>query len=394
MSGKISHMGMGRAFGLVNMVCAAALAVGGGGGCRGGGGRRDAPAPSEAAPIRVVTAPVVRGSLAHTLEGLGTVQGLQSAQIRPMVDGLLQAVHFNEGQAVVAGESLAQIDPRPAEVAAMQARATAARSAAALELARLNLARNRALLSDRMVAQQTVDELRSAVQDQEGALLSAQAGVRQAALQLEYAQVLAPFDGVAGVRLVDPGNMVRAADPNGLVIITQMNPCAVMVSLPEDVLPALQAVAQAGPVAVSIFHRDGQRLLGEGRLHAIDNQIQAASGTLRLKVRVANPGGLMWPNQFVRARLQVGRRDGVLMVPAEAVMVGAAPTVWAVDSAGTAQARTVSLGEPEAGWAHIKSGLSEGEQVVIVGQHLLRQGGRVVVRPATPEDLPPAVVVP
>ena len=377
-------------------VWVASWGVGLGPACRAGGGKGPAHGGDTAQlPVHVTTCQVVRGTLAHTLEGIGHVEGWQSAQIRPQADGQLQAVHFREGERVARGQSLAQIDPRIAEVQQTQAIAKVDGGRAKVELSRLALKRAGELRRSNLNAQQDVDLARATLLQDEATLLDAQAQLTQARLQLEYARVLAPFDGVVGVRLLDPGNIVHAADANAaLVQLVQMDPVAVMVSMPEDVLPDLQAAALAGPVAVAVVARDGTVVLGHGTLWVIDNQVQSTSGTVRLKVKLENPDRRLWPGQYVRARLQVGRREGVLMVPAEAVTAGVGAVVWAVEQGGRAAQRRVRIGAQEGGWAEVHDGLLLGEEVVIVGQHLLRPGREVVARAAGPAALPAAPAPP
>ena len=328
--------------------------------------------------VPVQTALAARTDLPIWLEGLGTVAAFQQVTVRALVDGRLDRVMFTEGQAVKKGEVLAQIDPRPFRVQLLQAQGALARDRATLAAARRNLERFRSLQAQQLVAQQQVDDLIGQVGGLEGAVTMGQAQVENAQLLLDYAQVKAPIDGVTGVRLVDAGNVVRANDPGGLVVITQLDPAAVFVTVPQDRLAAIAAAMARGEVAVEVWNRDGTQQLAAGKLAVLDNQINQASATLRLKALVPNSARALWPNAFVKARMLVETREDALVVPAVAIQRGPHGSyVYVVGADKTAVMKPVTVALVTGDQAVIEAGLDGGEQVVVEGQNQLRPGGRV-----------------
>ncbi|HEU0031207.1 MAG TPA: efflux RND transporter periplasmic adaptor subunit [Kofleriaceae bacterium] len=332
-------------------------------------------------PVQVATAE--RKDLPIWIEGLGTVAAFQQVTVRAQVDGRLDKVLFTEGQAVKKGDVLAQIDPRPFMVQLHQAQGALARDKAQLEAAKRNYERYKGLADQKLVAQQQVEEYGAQVGQYDGAIKIDLAAVEQAQLQLDYAQVKAPIDGVTGVRLVDAGNLIKASDPTGLVVITAVDPAAVMFTVPQDRLTSIASALAKGDVDVEVWNRDGSESLAKGKLAVLDNQINQATATLRLKAIVPNPKRVLWPNAFVKARMLVETRSGALVVPAVAVQRGPQGSfVYVVGADKTAAMKQVQVSLLTGDVAVIASGLDGGEQVVVEGANQLRPGGRV--EPITP----------
>lgn len=349
---------------------------GGGGGAGGGGKGGDRVVPVQVASAEKKPLPI-------WLEGLGTVSAFQQVTVRAQVDGRLDKVLFEEGKPVKKGQVIAQIDPRPFLVQLHQAQGALARDKAQLDSAKKNLERFKGLQNDKLVAARQVEEIEASVGQFEGAVKIDQAGVESAQLQLDYAQVKAPIDGITGVRLVDAGNLIKANDVNGLVVITAIDPASVMFTVPQDKLPAIATAMQRGDVTVDVYNRDGTQKLATGKVAVLDNQINQSTGTLRLKALVPNPTRTLWPNAFVKARMLVETREDALVVPAVAVQRGPHGTfVYIVGEDKTAKMTPVTVGLITGEVAIIEKGLEGGEQVVIEGQGQLRPGGRVeVVKP-------------
>ncbi len=332
-------------------------------------------------PVSVLVTAVRREDVPIFLEGIGSVTALKTVTVKTQVDGRLDRVDFREGQAVRAGALLAQIDPRPFTILRHQAEAALARDRATLQSNRLNLERYVAVRKENLIAQQQVDDQRAAVAQLEAAIQADQAQLEQANLQLDYAHIRSPIDGVTGVRLVDPGNVVHAADPGGLVVVAQLDPVAVLFTLPQDDLPRIAAEMSKGPLRVDVSTRDGGALLGSGSLELIDNQINQTTASIRLKAILPNPGRTLWPNQFVKARLLLSVRKQALVVPAATIQRGPQGTfVYLVDQAQRASVRPVKVDSLEGETAVIGRGLAAGDSVVIEGQTQLRPGARVAAR--------------
>lgn len=351
------------------------------GGARDGGGDR-------VVPVQVALAE--KADLPVWIEGLGTVAAFQQVTVRVQVDGRLDKVLFTEGQVVKAGELLAQIDPRPYLVQLHTAQGALARDKAQADATRKNYERYKGLAAQQLVAQQQVEEIAGQLGQYEGAIKMDLAQVEAAQLQLDYAQVKAPITGITGVRLIDAGNLVKASDNTGIVVITAIDRAAVLFTIPQDRLAAVAAAAAKGEVTVEVWNRDGSQKLSTGTLAVIDNQINQATSTLRLKALVPNPTRALWPNAFVKAKMLVETRAGVLLVPAVAVQRGPQGTfVYVVGADKTAQMKPVTVGLITGGHAVIDKGLEGGEQVVTEGQNQLRPGGRVEpVKPNEPKRTP------
>ncbi|HEY2732632.1 MAG TPA: efflux RND transporter periplasmic adaptor subunit, partial [Polyangiales bacterium] len=253
------------------------------------------------------------------LEGLGTVTPLATVTVKTQVDGRLMSLSFQEGGMVKRGQVLAQIDPRPFQIMLEQAKATLARDRAQQHNAQLDLARYTTLEQQRLISQQQLDAQHALVDQLAGSVAMDEAAVDNAALQLDYSRITSPVDGVAGIRQVDPGNLLHATDATGIVVLTKLDPIAVIFTVPQDELPRLAAASEGGPRTVVAFNRDGDEELGRGKLTVIDNQINAATGTVRLKAEFPNPKNALWPQQFVRARLQVTTEQNALTLPAAAI---------------------------------------------------------------------------
>jgi membrane fusion protein, multidrug efflux system len=333
---------------------------------------------SEAAaarPVPVTIAKVEKKDVPVWLEGLGTVAAWQQVTVRPQVDGRLDKVLFTEGQMVHKGDLLALIDPRPFAAQLHQAEGAIARDTAQQHDAQINLARYRELRAQKLIAQQQVDDQQALAGQSEGAVHLDEAQAETAKLNLDYAHVRSPIDGIVGVRQVDAGNVVHATDVNGLVVITQIDPVAMFVTVPEDVLPQVTAAMARGEVRVEATSRDGALKLGEGALFVIDNQINVATATLRLKCKLANPDRKLWPNQFVKARMLLETRAGATVIAASAMQRGPQGTfVYLAGPDGKAQQRSIEPGITVGDLLVVQKGLQPGESVVIEGQNQLRPG--------------------
>lgn len=330
--------------------------------------------------VPVVTAVAQRRDLPVYLDGLGTVTAYATVSVRAQVDGRLDKLFFKEGQPVKKGEALAQIDPRPYQNQLHQAEGQFTRDQATLDTNKQNLARYEDLAQQKFIAAQQADDQRGLVAQGQAALRMDQAAIDVAKLNLEYAHITSPVDGVAGIRNVDAGNLVHASDPTAIVTITQLDPIAVIFTLPQDALPQVSLHQAEGSLEVIVFSRDGETELGRGKLEVIDNAINTSTGTLRFKAVLPNPGHALWPNQFVKARLMLTVRSGVVVIPAPALQRGPAGLFVYVVANDTAQARPVTVELLQGDDALIAKGLEQGDTVVIEGQNQLRPGSKVALR--------------
>lgn len=334
--------------------------------------------------VPVVAARVERRDVPVYLEGLGNAQASRTVTVRAQVDGRLDAVLFREGQEVKKGMQLAQIDPRPFQIQLHQAEGALARDHASLQAAKLNLKRYQDLVGKQLVAQQQADDQAAVVGQLEGSVRIDEAAVQGATLNLDYAKILAPIEGMAGLRLIDQGNVVRASDQSGLVVLAALDPIAVVFSLPQDELAQVSGALAGAELPVEAWSRDGSTKLATGKLALIDNQINSATATLKLKALFANPQRTLWPSQFIKARLLVATRKDALTVPATAVQRGPEGTfAWVIkDEAVSPRPIEVEkiLGDTALLVAAPGKGLEADELVVIEGQSQLKPGAKVSSR--------------
>ena len=336
------------------------------------------PISAPALPVTVTTAQRQRVSV--YLNGLGNVVAFNKVTIHVRVDGELDAVNFVEGQNVKQGDQLAQIDPRPFQAQLDQAEATKAHDEAQLANAKLDLQRYTSLVAKDYATRQSVDTQQALIAQLEATIRGDQAAIENAQTQLSYTSIVSPLDGRTGMRLIDRGNIVHAGDPGGLVVITQVHPIAVLFSLPQDHLQDIAAAVKEGTLKVLAFSRDEKTKIAEGTLTLIDNQIDAATGTIRLKAVFPNDDDALWPGEFVQAHLEVQDLPAAVTVPAEVVQRGPSELyVYVVRPDSTAERRRVVVGPVQDGVAVIEQGLNVGDEVVLDGQFKLKPGMKVAV---------------
>lgn len=333
--------------------------------------------------IPVIAATVAQEDVPIYLDGLGTVTAFNTVTVKPQVEGRLDQVLFREGQTVKKGDLLAQIDPRPFLAKLHQAEAALARDRALLRGHKQALDRFLALQKEGLATQTQVDDARAAADQDTATLQADQALIEGARLDVDYARITAPADGVTGVRLIDAGNIVRAGDATGLVVIAEIDPIAVLFTLPQDDLPRVARAMAEGTIRVEARSRDGEKKLAEGDLALIDNQINATTATIRLKAIFTNHDKTLWPNQFVKARLLLTTRKGARVVPASVVQRGPQGTfAYVIGEGDKVQVRPIQIETTEGDKVLLASGLELGDRVVVEGQSQLRPGARVSVKPA------------
>jgi membrane fusion protein, multidrug efflux system len=335
---------------------------------------------SQAAAVPVTVATATKRDLPIYLTGLGSVQASFTIGIRSQVDGQIEAVLFTEGQQVKKGDVLVRIDPRLYQAALDQAKAKRKQDEAQLSSAEKDLMRSRTLVDKSFQTQQVVDQQQAKVDQLIASLNADDAAIETAQTQLDYTLVTAPSDGRMGVRQIDPGNVVRSADSSIIATLTLTKPIAVLFTLSARSLNDVRDALARGPVEVTAFSQDNVNPLSKGTLLLIDNIVDQASATIRLKAMFANEDGKLWPGDFVNARVLLDVRRDVLVIPAPAIQRGPDGLfAWVVKPEGVVEARPITVGPTTADQTIIASGLAEGDRVVVNGQYKLRLGSHVTV---------------
>ncbi|HEY3817768.1 MAG TPA: efflux RND transporter periplasmic adaptor subunit [Polyangiaceae bacterium] len=341
--------------------------------------------------IPVLTAEVVQKDVPVILEGLGSVTAFYTVTVKTQVDGRIDKVLFTEGQSVKKGDVLIQIDPRPFAIQLETAQAKLVQDVANEKNAKLNADRYKTLSEQNLIATQQYTDQKAMVDQLDAQMRGDQAAIDAARLNLDYARITSPIDGVTGLRLVDPGNVVHATDTNGLVVVTQLDPIAVYFTLPEDDLTPINEAMASGNLKVEARSRDGDKHLAEGKLTVIDNEINQATATLKLKAVFDNPKHVLWPNQFVKARLQLTTRKNAIVIPAAVVQHGPNGTfAYVVKEDNTVLNVPVTITAIQGDIAVVATGLTPGQQVVVDGQAQLKPGSKVVTKPAPVPGAPSA----
>ena len=364
-------------------------------------GKKAALASTKGGAMKAHSVPVVastahQGDMPVYLQGLGTVTAFNTVTVKTRIDGQLISVSFKEGQNVHQGDVLAEIDPRPYQVALdqtkgnlEQAKGTLAKDQAALRDAQTNYQRDQQLFKDQIIAKQqldtqlaTADQVRGSIEADQAAITAAQAAIDNAKLNLTYTKITAPISGRIGLRLVDSGNMVHAADANGLAVITQLQPISVLFTIPEDQLPpVLQKLRQGAKLRAEAYDRDLTKQLAEGTLLTVDNEIDATTGTSRLKAVFPNSDYALFPNQFVNIKLWLDTRRGATIIPAVAIQRGPTGTfVYLVQDDSTVTVRPVKVGLAQGNDVSIEDGLQSGDSVVVDGAEKLADGMKISLR--------------
>jgi multidrug efflux system membrane fusion protein len=359
------------------------------GGGRGGSGRGGRGGGT--GPVPVVVTNVTRSTIPVVLKGLGNVTAFYTVTVKPRVDGQLMRVDFHEGDLVKEGQVLAEIDPRPFQVQLDLAQATRAKDQAMLKNARLDVERYQQLIATDAAPRQQLDTQMALVAQYEATVAQDTANIDNARLQLTYAKITAPIDGVVGLRLIDPGNIVHASDATGIIVITQLQPISVLFTIPEDSLPQVTRRLRAGAqLTVEAYNRDDSKKLATGRLVTVDNQIDNTTGTSKLKAVFDNADRALFPQQFVNIHLLVESLANQLVVPNVAVQNGQQGTfVYVVDQSSKVHLQTVQVGLTTSTSSDILSGLAEGSRVVVDGTDRLVEGAAVRVRKPGELDNPP-----
>ncbi len=336
--------------------------------------------------VPVGAIPVARRDVPIYLYGLGNVLAYNSVLVRAQVDGQIIEVAFKEGQQVRAGDVLVKIDPRIYQASLDQALAKRAQDQAQLDNARLDLKRYTSLIEKNSVAHQQFDTTAAQVAQLEATVKGDEALIEYARVNLGYATIRSPFDGRVGIRKIDLGNIVHANDTNGIVTITQTHPISMLFTLPEDTLQDIAKMMAAGSLPVAALSRDGKQQFDIGELTLIDNAIDQTTGTIQLKAKLPNEDGLLWPGQFVMARLHLSTLHDVLTIPAAALQNGPDGSfTFLVKSDGAVEIRKLKLGPVNAETAVVEAGLEDGDLVVTSGQYRLQPGSKVAVEASPPE---------
>jgi multidrug efflux system membrane fusion protein len=339
--------------------------------------------PKVAQIIQVDTASAESADVPIYLQGLGTVQAFYTVTVTARVDGEIQKIGFTEGQMVHKGDLLAQIDPRPNQAAYEQALATKVKDEAQLKNARLDLERYTQLQPQDLASKQTIDTQRALVDQLLAQIKVDQAVIDNARTQLDYTRIVSPIDGRTGIRLIDPGNIVHASATTGIVVVTQVQPITVVFTLPEEQLGQVGEALSAGPVDVTTVSRDGGKVLDEGKLSLIDNQIDQPTGSVRLKATFENKRNTLWPGQYVDARVLVRTAKNALTIPDVAVQLGPnGPFTYVVKKDSTVEVRPLHVSEGSNGLSIVTTGLRAGEVVVTSNQYRLQPGVHVQAQSA------------
>jgi multidrug efflux system membrane fusion protein len=328
---------------------------------------------SARAAVPVTVAIAARRDVPIYVSGLGTVQASYTVKIASQVDGKLERVLFTEGQHVEKGDLLAKIDPRPYQAALDQAKAKKDQDAALLIAAEKDLVRSQTLALKNYQSQQIVDQQQARVDQLKASIAADQAAIETAQTQLDYTNIVAPIGGRIGMRLVDPGNLLRASDATAITGLVATRPAAVVFTLPARFLPDLRNAGARGPVEVTAFDQDNRRQLAIGTLLLIDNAIDQATATVRLKAMFANEDEALWPGSFVNARVRLETRPNAVVIPAVAVQRGPKGLfTWVVTDGNVAQPRTIQVDANSDNLTIVASGVAEGERVVTDGQYKLQ----------------------
>ncbi len=329
--------------------------------------------------VPVVVATAQRGDLPVYFDGLGTVTAFNTVTLHSRVDGQITKINFQEGQFVHQGESLLEIDPRPFQVQLEQAEGQLAKDQAQLRDVQVNYERFQLLYKEGVIPKQQLDTQGAQVGQFEGSIKADEGTIDSAKLQLVYSHITAPISGRIGLRLVDIGNIVHATDTNGLLVITQLQPIAVIFSLPQDQLPQVASKLRNGEqMIVDAYDRDDTTKIEAGKLLTIDNQIDTTTGTYKLKSVFNNDRNLLFPNQFVNVHLLADVKKNLVIVPASAIQRGPQGTyVYVVQSGNTAKIQTVTIAQTTANSVGLSAGLNAGDIVVVDGQDKLQDGSQV-----------------
>jgi multidrug efflux system membrane fusion protein len=349
-------------------------------------------APKGAGEVAAQTARAERKDMPIYLQGLGTVQAFYTVTVTSRVDGELQKVGFTEGQAVKKGDLLAQIDPRPYQAAYDQAVAAKAKDVALLANGRTDLQRYSELAPQELASKQQVDTQKSLVQQLEAQVAGDQAAIDDAKTQLDYAHITSPIDGLTGIRQVDPGNNLHGANATPIVVVTQTQPISLVFTLPEESLDRITPAMKNGAVQVAAMSRDGKTEIDRGQIAVLDNQIDQATGTVRLKATFPNGQNQLWPGEYVNARVLLKTSQNAITVPDSAIQRGPKGLyVFLVKQDQTVEMRPVKAGPSTNGLTIIEAGLEAGDIVTTNNEYRLHDGVKIKApTPATPDDKKPA----
>jgi membrane fusion protein, multidrug efflux system len=332
--------------------------------------------PPPAVPVGVAS--VKQGDFNVYLTGLGSVEAFYTVSLKTRIDGQIMQVNFNEGQDVKKGDLLIVIDPRPYQVALEQAKANLQKDEAQLTNAKAQYDRNKVLYEQGVIAKQDLDTMQASFGTYEGTIAADKAAISNAELNLTYCYIKSPIDGRIGLRQVDPGNYVTAAGGTPMVVITQLHPIAVVFTIPQEQLQTVREHMRSGSLVVDAYSQDDQKKLATGKLQTIDNQIDATTGTAKLKAVFDNPDSMLWPNEFVNAHLLLETRKDAVTAPASAILRGPEGSfAYVVDANNTVQMRPVQVALTQGSTVVVASGLQNGDNVVTDGQEKLQAGSRV-----------------